>query len=86
MSQRPARLRCTACQEVVGSVDESANGWRLWKWSLCVQSNDQSDGQSFPTKMFVSAQVLGLIENQAVRKFVVYDEDGEDGVAGILVS
>lgn len=36
--------------------------------------------------MFVSAQVLGLIENQAVRKFVVYDEDGEDGVAGILVS
>lgn len=63
-----------------------ADGWRLWKWSLRFQLDAQSEGHTFPTEMFVSAQLLGLIENQAVRKFVMYDEDGKDGVAGTIVS
>ncbi len=35
--------------------------------------------------MFVSAQLLELVENQAIRKFVVRDEDGGDGAAAIIV-
>jgi len=81
-----SKLRCEACHEALGFVDERADGWRLWKWSLCVQLDAQCDGQTFPTEMFVSTQLLGLIENQAVRKFVIYNEDGQDGVAGMMVS
>lgn len=80
-----SKLRCEVCHEALGFVDERAGGWRLWKWSLCVQLDSRSEGQTFPTEMFVSTQLLGLIESQAVRKFVIYNDDGEDGVAGMMV-
>ena len=37
-------------------------------------------------EMYISAQLLEMIEKQAMRKFVVYDEDVEDSVAGMMVS
>jgi len=74
------------CHEALGFVDERADGWRLWKWSLCVQLNGQSDEQAFSIEMFVSAQLLAMIEDQAVRKFVMYNEEGTNDAPGIMVS
>ncbi|KAI9778508.1 MAG: hypothetical protein M1839_008038 [Geoglossum umbratile] len=76
--KQPQALVCAACQAIVGAVDERAEGWRLYKWSLAVQSTEDANVERFPTEAFVSAHLLALIENQGARKFIIRTE-GEGG-------
>jgi HECT-like Ubiquitin-conjugating enzyme (E2)-binding len=77
-------LACATCQAIVGAVDERAEGWRLYKWSLAVQSTEEAKAERFPTRAFVSAHLLALIENQGVRKFTI-EAIGGDGDPPITV-
>ncbi|KAF2088328.1 hypothetical protein K490DRAFT_65005 [Saccharata proteae CBS 121410] len=67
---QPQQLRCADCKTTIGAVDERAEGWRLWKWSVAISSNGTPPVQ-YSTPKWISAQLLALIENQGVRKFVI---------------
>lgn len=78
---------------VVGSV-------RLFKWALALQNSDKrlskfvsafkrsGDGgwKTFSIQRIISAQLLALIEEQAVYKFMCYSGDIEDAKDALLVS
>ncbi|KAI9769627.1 MAG: hypothetical protein M1840_003864 [Geoglossum simile] len=76
-NKQPQALACAACRAIVGVVDERAEGWRLYKWSLAVQSTEEAKAERFPTGAFTSAHLLTLIENQGVRKFTIKPERGD---------
>ncbi|KAI9702089.1 MAG: hypothetical protein M1836_001433 [Candelina mexicana] len=64
-------LLCKQCKATIGVVDNRAEGYRLYKWSLSLQQPHTLKPISYPLQHFVSAQLLSLIDNQAVRRFVL---------------
>ena len=70
---------------MLGFADQSSDGWRLYKSSVSLKSDNTSFWESFPATTFVCAQLLALIESQAIRRFVLHS--GPSGSAGgFLVS
>jgi hypothetical protein len=70
---------------LLGRADEGAEGWRLYKSRVGLKPGNTSSWQSFPATTFVCAQLLALIESQAIRRFVLHS--GPSGTAGgFLVS
>lgn len=63
--------------------DIPANGWRLLKTSLAVntQPGEESMWESHSTENLVAAQLLELIERESIRRFVVHC----GGKSGLLV-
>lgn len=84
-SAGPAKIQCTGCREPLGVVDATASGWRLYKWDVDVRPSAKAAEEIYPIEVFVSSYLLELIDNQAVRKFVVHCED-ELHPEGIVVS
>ncbi|KAI9792490.1 MAG: hypothetical protein M1835_007856 [Candelina submexicana] len=64
-------LICNQCKATIGVVDNRAEGYRLYKWSLSLQQPHALKPTSYPLQHFISAQLLSLIDNQAVRRFVL---------------
>ena len=75
-------------------TDPRAEGWRIWKWTITVtpkgeETTTTTSARAYSIRKWIAAQLLYLIENQAVRKFTVVvdsdgisegaDEEGEDG-------
>lgn len=57
--------------------DPSANGWRLLKANVALNTNKSYDSaeeqwQSHPAELIVAAQLLELIERESARRFVVH--------------
>ena len=81
-----SELHCVRCHAHVGSKDGHTDGWRLYKWSLSVQSSkDAGGGRSFPAEVFICAQLLHLAEMQSTRRFVLHTGDQATMEAGLLV-
>ncbi|KAI9740365.1 MAG: hypothetical protein M1834_004944 [Cirrosporium novae-zelandiae] len=78
-----ATVECAKCHETIGYADENTNGWKLFKWNLSLMSFLGDSKEDFPTACWVSLQLLTLIENNGMRKFVVHSED-EDALALLL--
>lgn len=58
-------------------TDPRAEGWRIWKWSIAAAPKDSTTNtKTYSPRKWVAAQLLYLIENQAVRKFTVMAESG----------
>jgi hypothetical protein len=70
----------------VGFIDEKAEGWRLYKWNLSITLNPEDVGRTYAEESFVSALLLEMVENQAIRKFAMYDEGSDDRIPAMLVS
>ena len=68
-------LHCKKCDAFLGSEDQSADGWRLQKSSIAVKLGDVSPWETFSPTTFVCAQLLALIDSQAIRKFVLHSGD-----------
>ncbi|KAL2352205.1 ubiquitin-conjugating enzyme E2-binding protein [Cryomyces antarcticus] len=78
-AKRPSQLLCSKCRAVVGVVDERAEGWRIYKWAISVNTNCSRAPTSHDIAKWLSAQLLALIDNQGVRKFVVHDDEEREG-------
>ncbi|KAF9633706.1 hypothetical protein BFW01_g4600 [Lasiodiplodia theobromae] len=71
------QLTCSSCKTIVGVTDPRAEGWRIWKWSIAATPKDSTTNtKTYSLRKWVAAQLLYLIENQAVRKFTVMAESG----------
>ncbi|KAF1992149.1 hypothetical protein K402DRAFT_388723 [Aulographum hederae CBS 113979] len=75
-SMIPQKLACKTCGAMVGVVDEKAEGWRVFKWSMALSTADGQQ-ESYSAEKWISAQILTAIENDAIRKFVVSSADRE---------
>ncbi|KAH7123914.1 ubiquitin-conjugating enzyme E2-binding protein [Dendryphion nanum] len=78
-SSQPTLLVCRQCDHPLGTSDGSANGWRIWKWSVDVassgpQSQSLSQPNTFNVQKWISARLIFLIENQGVRKFHIHPD------------
>ncbi|KAJ5965940.1 hypothetical protein N7481_012654, partial [Penicillium waksmanii] len=69
-------LECMNCSTIIGMEDSSANGWRLLKANVSLNTNSvpvtDEEWQSHPEEMIVAAQLLELIERESARRFVVH--------------
>ncbi|KAF2109491.1 ubiquitin-conjugating enzyme E2-binding protein [Lophiotrema nucula] len=76
-------LVCKHCKHTLGTTDEQASGWRIWKWCISIPSTSSSGSSSalhdsspristYSVQKWISARLLYLIENSGLRKFQVY--------------
>ena len=60
-------------------------GWKLYKWSLRIKKKDDTT-ESFSVPKWISTQLLSIVDNSGVRRFVVEPSGREDGETdGLLV-
>ncbi|KAJ5566091.1 hypothetical protein N7535_007729, partial [Penicillium sp. DV-2018c] len=78
-TESPAQrtLNCTKCNTIIGMEDPVANGWRLLKANVSLNTDSSSDTDTpgwemHPTETIVAAQLLELIERESARRFVVH--------------
>lgn len=85
------KLLCSTCTAEIGTVDDRAEGWRIYKWSLsvlfCVLDSTAPSPlpPTYSVQKWISAQFLSLIENLGVRKFSVHAEDSDDASSSSLL-
>jgi hypothetical protein len=65
---------CGGCRATLGTQDEPSDGWRIWKWNLDIRhsSSPQPHWHVYSTQKWISARLLYLIENTALRKFHIH--------------
>lgn len=73
-----SKLCCCGCKAQLGYV--SAEGWRIHKSSLSLKSALDAEWETFLSDIFISSQLLALIDSSAARKFVVHPEDTKEGL------
>ena len=62
------------------------NLFRLFKWAVCFQDGERVHPVKLPLQAVLRAQLLALIEENALRKFLVYSRDVESTEEALLVS
>lgn len=64
------------CHAIIGMEDSSANGWRLLKANVSLNTNSalgaENVWKSHSEEIIVAAQLLELIERESARRFVVH--------------
>ncbi|CAG8910125.1 unnamed protein product [Penicillium egyptiacum] len=68
-------LDCANCNAIIGMEDPIAQGWRLLKASVSLNTSCEADVAKWevhPTETIVAAQLLELIERESARRFVVH--------------
>ena len=66
--------------------EERSSSLRLFKWSLALQRSRELDWEKCSVQEIVSAQLLALIEEQAIYKFLAYAADAEMSKTALMVS
>lgn len=80
-------LSCVSCGKIVGVKDEKESySLQLFKWSVALQRSRELDWETCTVEEIVSAQLLALIEDQAVYKFLAYAGNVEDSETALMVS
>ena len=59
---------------------------RVYKWSITLQHTNEAAWISYPAQIFISAQLLSLINSQAVYKFLAYSGHTDRAKYAMLVS
>ncbi|RAH66962.1 HECT-type E3 ubiquitin transferase [Aspergillus aculeatinus CBS 121060] len=71
-------IRCCNCNTLLGQVDPTAQGWRLFKTALSATKTntdtgtEQMEWESHPIEVIIAAQLLELVERESARRFVVH--------------
>ncbi len=76
-------VQCKTCDTLVGTKDNSAEGYRVFKWAIALATGEEGE-EKFEIQQWVSAQLLAAIQNLGVRKFIVKEEQSR-GEAEVLM-
>lgn len=77
-----------ACNAALGSSQGDEDSLRLYKSRLALVCSPDEPAQDFPASVFISSQLLSLIENTVSRKVVLHSETqggNENGQEGLLL-
>ncbi len=75
-----SKLYCSNCKALLGVQDSSLEGWRIFKSGLSIKASLDAQWESFAPEIFISSQLISLIESSAARKFVVHCDEAEKGL------
>jgi hypothetical protein len=64
-------VQCKQCNYTIGTQDPATDGWRIRKWAIGIRSATTSP-TTHTTQKWISARLLYLIENTALRKFHIH--------------
>lgn len=78
-----SKLHCSNCKALLGVLDASLEGWKIYKSSLSIKASVNAQWESFAPEIFIASQLISLIESSAARKFVVHSDEA---MTGLLVS
>lgn len=72
--QADAAVVCKHCGHTLGRRDASADGLRIWKWSLSISTGSAASPSysTYSVQKWISARLLYLIDNVGVRKFHIH--------------
>ncbi|RAK78706.1 HECT-type E3 ubiquitin transferase [Aspergillus fijiensis CBS 313.89] len=71
-------IRCCNCNTLLGQVDPTAQGWRLFKTAISATKTktdtgtEQMEWESYSIEVIIAAQLLELVERESARRFVVH--------------
>ena len=65
---------------------ERSSSLRLFKWSLALRRSRELDWETCSVQEIISAQLLALIEEQAIYKFLAYTADADKSKTALMVS
>ncbi|KAL9099645.1 MAG: hypothetical protein Q9163_004886 [Psora crenata] len=71
-------LQCASCNYDVGFETMENGHFQVFKWSVALQVLGQPSRKTFSLQKIISAQLLAVIEQQAVHKFVIHSGDLEN--------
>jgi hypothetical protein len=71
---------------MLGVADRQTNGLKLNKWSLEVMPSPEATWETVSPSLIISAQLLALIDAQAVRKFVIHPGNEDKTNSAFVVS
>ena len=66
--------------------EEKSSSLRLFKWNLALQRSRELDWETCSVQEIVSAQLLALIEEQAMYKVLAYTADADKSKTALMVS
>ena len=66
--------------------EAKSSSLRLFKWSLALQHSRELGWETCSVQEIVSAQLLALIEEQAIYKFLAYAADADMSKTALMVS
>ena len=66
--------------------EENSSSLRLFKWNLALQRSRELDWETCSVQEIVSAQLLALIEEQAMYKVLAYTADADKSKTALMVS
>jgi HECT-like Ubiquitin-conjugating enzyme (E2)-binding len=81
-----SELHCVFCKALLGATDISAEGWRIYKSSISVKSSLKTEWEAYSPEIFISSQLLALINSSAARKFIIHTTDIKQGLLVSRVS
>lgn len=67
----PVSLKCSSCDQSIGQIHNSSEGYKLRKLALSVSSSSQSPDKSFESQKWLACHLLSSIDTQGVRKFLI---------------
>jgi hypothetical protein len=70
-SETDSSLCCENCGSELGVSDVAISGWKIYKWSIRLQKDNQSEPFTFSSQKWISSLLLSSSENTGVRRFVV---------------
>ncbi|KAF2013120.1 hypothetical protein BU24DRAFT_424120 [Aaosphaeria arxii CBS 175.79] len=77
-NQDDTSVCCSSCKQVLGTIDEATEGWRVWKWNLHLSSlpaqnlENATSGITYAVQKWISVQLLSAIDFHGVRKFHIH--------------
>lgn len=70
-SEIDALLCCEKCGNELGIADDAVSGWKIYKWSIRLRKDAQSEPRAFSAQKWIASLLLSSSENTGVRRFVV---------------
>ena len=65
-------LECLSCRNEIGIETKKTGYFQLFKWNVALQTPDCRGWETSTLQTIISAQLLALIEDQAVSKFIIH--------------
>ena len=79
------KLLCRACTSPLGVFDKKLDGFRLFKWNIILLRDHGLEWERNSIQCLICAQMLELMEDQNVRKFIARTDESVGIEHGILV-
>jgi len=77
---------CSICEEPLGTKDKVTGSFCIHKWNLAIQIGKSKTWQTFSVQKIIAAQLLAMVQDEAIHKFLAYTGNIDEVGEALLVS